>query len=101
MEGAAIHDDSITPTLLGDVTFQTIPAVDASLYKLTSEEAAFFKAQIGIDDDEDLKRHILEVQAKAYKVSCMQKTSPQVEKPSAVERLHHILVFTDSSFFGA
>lgn len=69
MEGAAIHDGSMTPTLLGDVTFQTIPAVDASLYKLTSEEAAFFKAQIGIDDDEDLKRHILEVQAKAYKIA--------------------------------
>lgn len=69
MEGATIHDDSIT--LLGDVTFQTasIPAADTSLYGLTSEEAAFFKAQIGIDDDEDLKRHILEVQAKAYKIA--------------------------------
>ncbi|KAG1830474.1 hypothetical protein EV424DRAFT_1315528, partial [Suillus variegatus] len=31
------------------------------LYGLSSEEAAFFKAQIGIDHDEDLKRHILEV----------------------------------------
>ncbi|KAG1759587.1 hypothetical protein EDD22DRAFT_905539 [Suillus occidentalis] len=69
MEGAAIHDDSTTSTLLGDVTFRTIPAADASLYKLTSEEAVFFKAQIGIDDDEDLKRHILEVQAKAYKIA--------------------------------
>jgi hypothetical protein len=77
MEGATIHDDSIT-TLLGDVTFQTasIPAADTSLYSLTSEEAAFFKAQTGIDDDEDLKRHILEVQAKAYKVNHMQRTSP-------------------------
>ncbi|KAG2737260.1 hypothetical protein P692DRAFT_20842489, partial [Suillus brevipes Sb2] len=39
------------------------------LYSLSSEEAAFFKAQTNIDDDEDLKRHILEVQAKAYKAS--------------------------------
>jgi hypothetical protein len=56
---------------LADVAFQTasIPAVDTSLYSLSSEEAAFFKAQIGIGDDEDLKRHILEVQAKAYKAS--------------------------------
>ncbi|KAG1750826.1 hypothetical protein EDB19DRAFT_1825069 [Suillus lakei] len=68
MEGAAIHDDSTK--LLGDVTFQSIPTVDTSLYSLSSEEAAFFKAQIGIDDDENLKRHILEVQAKAYKANC-------------------------------
>jgi hypothetical protein len=69
MEDAAVHDDSTT--LLADVAFQTasIPAVDTSLYSLSSEEAAFFKAQIGIGDDEDLKRHILEVQAKAYKIA--------------------------------
>ncbi|KAG2153710.1 uncharacterized protein EDB93DRAFT_1239663 [Suillus bovinus] len=42
---------------------------DTSLYSLSSEQAEFFKAQTGIDDDEDLKRHILEVQAKAYKVA--------------------------------
>ncbi|KAG1880093.1 hypothetical protein F4604DRAFT_517966 [Suillus subluteus] len=68
MEGAAIHNDSTT--VLGDVTFQTapMPKLDPNLYRLSSEEAAFFKAQIGIDDDEDLKRHILEVQAKAYKI---------------------------------
>ncbi|KAG2146168.1 uncharacterized protein EDB93DRAFT_490348 [Suillus bovinus] len=47
----------------------SLPTVDTSLYDLSSEEAAFFKAQIGIDDDEDLKRHILEVQAKAYKIA--------------------------------
>ncbi|KAG2074283.1 hypothetical protein BDR04DRAFT_1049011 [Suillus decipiens] len=69
MEAAAIHDDSTT--LLADVTFQTvsIPTVDISLYGLSLEEAAFFKAQTGIDNDEDLKRHILEVQAKAYKIA--------------------------------
>ncbi|KAG1746293.1 hypothetical protein EDD22DRAFT_1004571 [Suillus occidentalis] len=51
--------------LLGDITFQTpskpIVALDTSLYSLSTEEAAFFKAQTGIDDDEDLKKHILEV----------------------------------------
>ncbi|KAG1747262.1 uncharacterized protein EDB91DRAFT_1235983 [Suillus paluster] len=69
MEGAAVHEDSIVS--LGDVTFHTasIPAVDTNLYSLSSEEAAFFKAQTGIDDDEDLKRHILEVQAKAYELA--------------------------------
>lgn len=69
MEGTTIHDNFTT--LLGDVTFQfaSLPTIDTSLYDLSSEEAAFFKAEIGIDDDEGLKRHILEVQAKAYKVA--------------------------------
>ncbi|KAG1790335.1 uncharacterized protein HD556DRAFT_1537867 [Suillus plorans] len=42
--------------------------VDTSLYGLSSEEAAFFKAQIGIDDDEDLKRHILEVTRRKHTI---------------------------------
>ncbi|KAG2146167.1 uncharacterized protein EDB93DRAFT_1286561 [Suillus bovinus] len=56
---------------LGDITFQTssVPTVDASLYNLSPAQAAFFKSQTGIDNDEDLKRHILEVQAKAYKIA--------------------------------
>jgi hypothetical protein len=41
---------------------------DESLYSLDSEARAFFKAQTRIDDDEDLKRHILAVQKKAYKI---------------------------------
>ncbi|KAG1747269.1 uncharacterized protein EDB91DRAFT_1036017, partial [Suillus paluster] len=49
--------------------------VDTSLYSLSAEQAAFFKTQIGIDDDEDLKRHILEVQAKAYIANHSQRTS--------------------------
>lgn len=59
--------------LLSDITFQIaampMVAADTSLYSLSSKEAAFFKAQIGINDDEDLKRHILKVQAKAYEAS--------------------------------
>lgn len=38
-------------------------------YRLSPEQAAFFKAQTGIDDDEALKKHILEVHARAYKVT--------------------------------
>ncbi|KAG2154063.1 hypothetical protein DEU56DRAFT_751711 [Suillus clintonianus] len=64
MEGPATHDNSTMS--LADVTFSSIPKVDTSLYNLSSEEAVFFKAQTGIDDDEDLKKHILEIQAKAY-----------------------------------
>ncbi|OJA12406.1 hypothetical protein AZE42_03402 [Rhizopogon vesiculosus] len=69
MESTTVHDDS--NLLLGDVTFHTasITVADTALYSLTPEDAVFFKTQIGIDDDEELKRHILEIQAKAYKVA--------------------------------
>ncbi|KAG2079285.1 hypothetical protein BDR04DRAFT_1086505 [Suillus decipiens] len=67
MEGTT-HVDSTVP--LGD-TCRTAPrpTLDTSLYNLSSKQAEFFKAQTGIDGDEDLKKHILEVQAKAYKVA--------------------------------
>ena len=76
MESTTMHQDTILR--LGDVTFRSasIPTADTSLYSLSSDEAAFFKTQIGIDNDEDLKRHILEVQAKAYKASHSNRTSP-------------------------
>ncbi|KAG1841693.1 hypothetical protein DFJ58DRAFT_807911 [Suillus subalutaceus] len=66
---APMHEDSIIT--LGDVTVHTasVPTVDTCLYNLSPAQAAFFKTQTGIDNDEDLKRHILEVQAKAYKVA--------------------------------
>ncbi|KAG1870346.1 hypothetical protein C8R48DRAFT_789353 [Suillus tomentosus] len=75
MEGTATHNGYST-TLLG-IRSRNASAltVDTSLYSLSSEQAEFFKAQTGIDDDEDLKRHILEVQAKAYKASHSQWTS--------------------------
>ncbi|KAF7424351.1 hypothetical protein PC9H_009658 [Pleurotus ostreatus] len=44
------------------------PPLDPSFYKLADDEAAFFKAMTGIQDAEDLKRHILSVQAKAYDI---------------------------------
>ena len=37
-------------------------------YELTVDELAFFKAQTKIQDDEELKSHIVAVQAKALKV---------------------------------
>ena len=47
-------------------------ALDERLYDLNDEERSFFKDQSGIQDDEELKAHILQVQAEAYKV-CSQK----------------------------
>lgn len=42
--------------------------LDPSLYKLGDEEASFFKQYTGINDDEELRQHILQVQKEAYKV---------------------------------
>ena len=47
-------------------------ALDERLYNLNDEERSFYKEQSGIQDDEELKAHILQVQAEAYKV-CSQK----------------------------
>ena len=44
------------------------PALDECLYDLTDEERSYFKKQTGIQDDDELKAHILQVQAEAYKV---------------------------------
>lgn len=37
-------------------------------YKLSLKQSAFFTTQTGIEDDEALKQHIVEVQGRAYKV---------------------------------
>lgn len=65
--------DSITGRPSGDlnITAAVKPAAEPSLdaaYGLSVEQADFFKAETGIDDDDDLKTHILEVQRKAYEV---------------------------------
>ena len=44
------------------------PPLDPSFYNLDEEESSFLKTQTGIKDDQELKRHILEVQAEAYAV---------------------------------
>lgn len=44
-------------------------ALDPSLYAPSPEEVAFLKSQTGIQDDEELKHHILAVQREAWEVS--------------------------------
>ncbi|KAJ8487389.1 hypothetical protein ONZ45_g14360 [Pleurotus djamor] len=44
------------------------PPLDESLYSLTKEEEAFLKKLTGIQDDAQLKRHIIAIQFKAYNV---------------------------------
>lgn len=43
-------------------------ALDESLYGLTEDERTFLKQQTGIADDDELKAHVLRVQAEAYEV---------------------------------
>jgi hypothetical protein len=47
---------------------QLSPALDERLYDLNDEERSFFKLQTGIQDDDELKAHIIQVQTEAYKV---------------------------------
>ncbi|KIK98967.1 hypothetical protein PAXRUDRAFT_63944, partial [Paxillus rubicundulus Ve08.2h10] len=42
---------------------------DPSLYRLDAESLAFLKAEICIQDDDELRNHILSVQARAYAVA--------------------------------
>ncbi|KIL67221.1 hypothetical protein M378DRAFT_73806 [Amanita muscaria Koide BX008] len=44
------------------------PPFDESLYSLDEDELAFFKSATGIDDEGELKKHILTIQARAYEV---------------------------------
>ncbi|KAM6495368.1 hypothetical protein JOM56_008074 [Amanita muscaria] len=44
------------------------PPLDESLYSLDEDELAFFKSETGMDDEGELKKHILTVQARAYEV---------------------------------
>lgn len=51
------------------------PLLDPSLYTLDTESLAFFKSTTGIYDDDELKEHILNVQAQAYAVCSRQLIS--------------------------
>ena len=42
--------------------------LDSTLLELGPEEEVFFKSETGIEDTEELKKHIIEVQEDAYKV---------------------------------
>lgn len=62
---AGAGDLNITAVLKPDTDTQSL----AAAYGLSARQATFFKAKTGIDDDDDLRTHILEVQERAYEVS--------------------------------
>ena len=57
-----------TPTQQKSTELGHEVALDERFYNLTDEETNFFKQQTGIQDGGELKAHILQVQAEAYKV---------------------------------
>ncbi len=66
-------------------------ALDENLYDLDEEERTFIKQQTGIPDDDELKAHILRVQAEAYEV-CIREFETYLgiaAYSSAVEKKFH------------
>ena len=51
-----------------DTRLRVLP-LDDTLLELDSEEETFLKLETDIQDTEELRKHIIEVQADAYKVS--------------------------------
>ena len=61
-EALATRLRNMTP----DAHHQSVPSLDERLYKL---DRAFFKQQTGIEDNDELKTHLLSIQAEAYEVT--------------------------------
>ena len=51
-----------------------IRPLDEQLYTIEDEGLVFMKAQTGIEDPNELKKHILAVQAEAYAVSSLSRS---------------------------
>lgn len=57
----------VTPCNTPHANKRPLP-LDPMLYKLDDGQLKFLKVTTGITNDEDLRRHIMKVQAKAYAV---------------------------------
>lgn len=53
---------------MSSYTTVNMPPIDPSIYNLKGDELAFFKSQTGIQNEDELRHHILDVQAEAYAV---------------------------------
>jgi hypothetical protein len=63
-----MSDSDNISTSQGSTQLSPDMTLDERLYDLTDEERSFFKQQTGMQDDDELKAHIVQVQAEAYKV---------------------------------
>lgn len=64
--------------------------LDPTLLNFNEQEAQFFKSLTGIEDDEELRKHVIQVQTKAYEVRCRRIRGKQL--PHHVNRFTAILV---------
>ena len=55
--------------MTSDAHRQPVLPLDEGLYRLDDTEITFFKQQTGIDDSDELKAHLLSIQAEAYEVT--------------------------------
>lgn len=69
MNSADISSADSVSFRVGSAQIVHVPPLNPSIYSLTSDEADFFKAATGIEDDETLTAHILMAQERAYKVA--------------------------------
>ena len=70
----------------------------SAVLELNPEEEAFFKSETGIQDTEELRKHIFEVREDAYKVSCCSRPDPHKAVTLCfVFRPTRLLPFTISS----
>lgn len=58
----------MTANTISDLQKAYKSSLDEKFYSLDEEEKSFFKKETGIQDDEELKAHIIAVQTKAYSV---------------------------------
>ena len=76
--------------------------LDGTLLVLNPEEEAFFKSETGIQDTEELRKHIIEIQEDAYKVSHCSRADPHGAVTSRfVSRSTRILAFVGSGSRGS
>ena len=70
--------------------------LDGTLLELNPKEEAFFKAETGIQDTDELKKHITEVQEEALKASSYSRVVWAYQHGgNIVSRFIRILVFVD------
>lgn len=77
------------------VYLDKVKPLDPNLFSLSEEAATFFKASTGINDDEELKKHILITQEMAYRVKLFEHYNFCITD-CQLARSHRILVSTDS-----
>ncbi|EIW76287.1 hypothetical protein CONPUDRAFT_146773 [Coniophora puteana RWD-64-598 SS2] len=65
----ARSDDPYFEAPKGSIGIHSLPPLDPVLYRPTSQARAFLKEQLGLQDDEALKQHIMVVQKKAYSIA--------------------------------